>query len=64
MNKSLKIKSSSIGAIFEKKFHVEGDLEGSKNRRVIFPDIIMKLPKLLDPADVNHRVKLCMHTKF
>ena len=30
----------------------------------IFPDVVTQLSKLLDPAHVTPRVKLCIHTKF
>ena len=30
----------------------------------IVPDVVTKLSKLLDPAHVTPRVKLCIHTKF
>ena len=32
--------------------------------RAVFPDVVTKLSKLLDPAHVTPRVKLCIHTKF
>ena len=44
------------------KFVIIRTLE--KPLQAVFPDVVTKLSKLLDPAHVTPRVKLCIPTMF